>query len=283
MFQSHSVLRRYTPPTCTLEVKASNSPLSRWAGQPVLKNVQFQLSLDDPKLPEQQWITIQGDRTQLEALCEAVTTYIQDFLQSSHERLNREPDSRQETSNVVTFTAPIRQNSVSTVRSPNLDGISLQPGGLLSHHLHLGSLATSESEPVVSLSTLQLFDLANALEEYAADALSLPTLPRSRWLQPSSGWAQIAAVLLIAVGLSTSAIKLLESSPNATSSAPTSSQGASSSDQRIATQLPPAVAEKATPPVISGQTLPSPSPGVSPSPKSGATVTVPKCRPPAHP
>ena len=74
---SYSVLRRYTPPTCALEILAKNSPLSRWAGQTVLKDVRFNLSLDDPKLPPEQWISLRGDRAQLEALQETVQRYVQ--------------------------------------------------------------------------------------------------------------------------------------------------------------------------------------------------------------
>jgi hypothetical protein len=77
------VLRRYTPPTCTLEIKAKNSPLSRWAGQPVLKHLRFELSFDDPRQPEDKRVTIQGDRADLEALYEGVTSYVQNFLQQS--------------------------------------------------------------------------------------------------------------------------------------------------------------------------------------------------------
>lgn len=78
---SNSVLRRYTPPTCSLEIAAKSSPLSRWVGRPVLKQIEFLLNFDDPRLPEDKRVTIQGDKAQLEELREAVTSYVQEFLE----------------------------------------------------------------------------------------------------------------------------------------------------------------------------------------------------------
>ncbi len=60
MARSHSVLRRYTPPTCTLEVIARDSALSRWVGKPVVNDLRFQLSLDDPKLEREDWVVVKA-------------------------------------------------------------------------------------------------------------------------------------------------------------------------------------------------------------------------------
>src|SRR3569832_153401 len=77
------VLRRYTPPTCTLEVAAKSSPLSRWIGKSVLKDLRFELCFDDPRKPEDQRVRIRGDARELENLCDAVNRYVQDFLDLS--------------------------------------------------------------------------------------------------------------------------------------------------------------------------------------------------------
>ncbi|MEM7727604.1 MAG: DUF4335 domain-containing protein, partial [Cyanobacteria bacterium P01_A01_bin.45] len=77
---SNTVLRRYTPPTCTLEVWAENSPLSRWTKKSVLKQLSFELRFDDPRLGEAQKMKIQGDHNQLEALCTTVSNYVQELL-----------------------------------------------------------------------------------------------------------------------------------------------------------------------------------------------------------
>ncbi|UBF24738.1 DUF4335 domain-containing protein [Kovacikia minuta CCNUW1] len=263
---SLSVLRRYTPPTCTLEIMGSQSPLSRWMGQPVLKQLRFQLNLDDPKLPEDKWVTLRGDRAQLDALCEVVTTYVQQFLEGVPELA----DGRGAVSNgspialVPTLTA--QASTLQSVPS-NSAGILLQPRGLLSHELVLGELATEETGSVTHLSALQLFDLANALDEYTTEVVALPTLQpaQSSWLKRSPAWAQIAAVTLVVVGLSTSIAKLWDGSYTAKNAAPTTSQGASSSDQKIATQLPPAAMnEQPAPLALPNQKLP-------PAPPIGST------------
>jgi hypothetical protein len=283
---SYSVLRRYTPPTCTLEILAKSSPLSRWAGQPVLKNVHFRLSLDDPTLSQEEWTVLQGDRVQLDALCEAVTEYVQQFLEQSQDLLR------------TTFAAPADSvvpwnryagtvslansavNRATIAHSAENTGIRMQPRGLLAHDLMLGSLANEESGAVVHLTTLQLFDLANALEDYTSDAIALPNLGRSGWVKGSPAWAQVAAVALVVVGLSTSVLRMMDGAP--TASNPTASQGASSSDQRIATQLPPSVTEKTVPPVSSNQKLPPPPPPTTatlPVKPGLPTVTVPQTVP----
>lgn len=276
MARSHSILRRYTPPTCTLEIIAKNSALSRWAGQPVVNNLQFQLSLDDPKLDREEWITVRGDRMQLAALGEAVSGYVQSFLGATPERVSVIPVEADGA--IATLPPAVAPHASMAPAPPNALSISLQPKGLLNHELHWGDLATAETGAVTQLSTLQLFDLANALDDYATDVLELPERETRGWVKPFPSWAQVAAVVLVAVGLSTSAIRLLDGSGNLTPATPMTSQGASSSDQQIATQLPPAVVEKATPPVASNQKLPLPPPiGASPSPAPGQpSVTTPK-------
>ena len=85
MSLSNPVIRRYTPPTCTLEIWAENSPLSRWTDKTIINDPSFRLQFDDPQLPEAQKIIIQGDHQQLEVLCNIVTTYVQKLLQQSAE------------------------------------------------------------------------------------------------------------------------------------------------------------------------------------------------------
>jgi hypothetical protein len=193
-----SVLRRYTPPTCTLEIAAAGSALSRWTDRTVLKNLRFQLSFDDPKLPPEQQVVITGDRSQLEALCEAVGTYVQALL-------NQPPDK-------VLPYAPLQASTLKRVDQNPADlkvagsdlaataGIHLQPSNLVAHELWLGTLANGESGSAIRLSVLQLFDLANALDTYHAEALALPALSRPAWLNVPTGWARIAAVAVLALG-----------------------------------------------------------------------------------
>jgi hypothetical protein len=198
-----SVLRRYTPPTCTLEIAATGSVLSRWTDRTVLKNLRFQLSFDDPKLPPEQQVTVTGNRLQLEALHEAVEAYVQSVLNQAPNQFNAlliQPAAEQKAggSDAETSKLPSPPSPAATT------GIHLKPKGLLSHDLCLGTLAHQNSqqttEPVVHLTTLQLFDLANALDEYQTEALTLPPLSRPAWLTSPTGWAKIAAVMVLALG-----------------------------------------------------------------------------------
>ncbi|XHX77962.1 MAG: DUF4335 domain-containing protein [Stenomitos frigidus ULC029] len=279
---AHSILRRYTPPTCTLEILAKNSPLSQWVGQPVLKHLRFQLSLDDPKLPQEEWIVLRGDHVQLAALHEAVSTYVQHFLEQSHglDNVHRPSSHTSHTSLVegsIAVLPTASPNQPLTIAATTSKTISLQPRGLLTHTLTLGSLATPDTAPVVSLSALQLFDLANALDDYAAEMVALPDIQRSRQVTPSLRWAQLAAMGLLVVGLSASVAKIIDSSSKPAS--PTVSQGDSNSDQKLAMQMPPAAVESSPPPIGSGQKLPSPPPLDSTVPGSPGLPTFPLASP----
>jgi hypothetical protein len=250
-----TVIRRYTPPTCSLEIAAQQSPLSRWMGKVALKDLRFKLSFDDPRVDEDNWLILRGDRTQLEALNEAVNEYVQSFL-------NQSPTLPGNTATLLAapITAPTAPNPAGTT------GISLVPKGLLSHQLNLGALATETSGASVPLSSTQLADLASALDEYASEAVALPNLTRqSTGLAGLSkpNWAALAAGVLVAVGLGTSLL-------NRSAPTPTTGQ-ASSSDQRMALNQPPSPSPTPLPPGLSPlSTLPSP--GQSPSPIGNTTI-----------
>ncbi len=199
---SNSVIRCYTPPTCTLEVFAQSSPLSRWMGKTVLKHLSFELRFDDPRLPEEHRVPIRGDREQLEALCDAVTSYVQQFLQQSPESFWVSFSGSHESSTAL--GEPELKSSTKTLNSfsTQLPGanIHLEPSSYLTHNLFLGSLANHSSGSVIQLSLLQLFDLASALDEYSTDVMALPTLNSTSSILRFPTWAPIAAVLVLGVG-----------------------------------------------------------------------------------
>lgn len=208
---TNSVIRRYTPPTCTLEVLAQSSSLSRWVGKgrSVLKDLRFELSFDDPRLSEEQKIVIRGDRDQLEALCAAVTNYVQEFLQMSPESFWAKFSKPEDSTNAPDepeSQEPL-QNPASTEtlnsfnkRIPETE-IHIKPNSHLTHNLFLGSLGYQASQPVVQLSLLQLFDLATALDQYSDDILALPNLYQGRSRFAIPGWVPAVAVLVLAIGL----------------------------------------------------------------------------------
>ncbi len=148
---SNSVIRRYTPPTCTLEVLAQDSPLSRWMGKTVLKQLSFELRFDDPRLPEESRLPIRGDRDQLEALCDAVTSYVQEFLHQSPESFwfsfagPQDSSKVADDSQLTDFQPSSLPATTKTLQSfpPHLpqSKIYLEPSSYLSHKLFLGSLA----------------------------------------------------------------------------------------------------------------------------------------------
>ncbi|QHG14627.1 DUF4335 domain-containing protein [Nostoc sp. ATCC 53789] len=199
---SNSVIRRYTPPTCTLEVFAQSSPLSRWMGKTVLKHLSFELRFDDPRLPEEHRVPIRGDREQLEALCDAVTNYVQQFLQQSPESFWVSFSGTQESSTAM--GEPELKSSTKTLNSFSTQfpgaNIRLEPSSYLTHNLFLGSLTNHSSGPVIKLTLLQLFDLASALDEYSTDVMALPTLNSTSSTLRFPAWAPVAAVLVLGIG-----------------------------------------------------------------------------------
>ncbi len=153
MFITNNIIRRYTPPTCILEIQGKSSPLSRFKGNNLVRNLWFQLSFGDAKLPEKARIKICGDRFQLEALCETVSEYVQKFLsQTPWEAKPVKIDLLPET-----LTKPY-----------------LQQKGLLDHELYFSSIAHKKEPKIIKLTSTQLFDLANALDDFARDITLLP-------------------------------------------------------------------------------------------------------------
>ena len=284
-----SVLRRYTPPTCTLEIAATGSALSRWTDRAVLKNLRFQLSLDDPKLPEDKQVLLRGDRTQLEALWGAVMTYVQSQLGQPPELYSAPSSLPGATKNgtVIPFQSPtaianpVGDSSEGERVSDSLEaktGIRLQSRGLVSHDLHLGTLATEQSGAIVPLSALQLFDLANVLDEYHAEALTLPALGRPAWTKSPSHWGSIAAVLLLAIGATTALTKFVtDVSHPQIASAPTSENPAIDGAQgKSSTRLPSPPGLEPLPSALTLQPLPPlPPAGATKSTAPAPTQTVP--------
>ncbi|MBE9030560.1 DUF4335 domain-containing protein [filamentous cyanobacterium LEGE 11480] len=263
-----TVIRRYTPPTCALEIAAQQSPLSRWMGKTALKDLRFKLSFDDPRVSDDEWIVLRGDQTQLEELNETVSNYVQSFL-------NRV------TPNLAASTATIEKDIAAetaiaaTELAAPMTAMAMQPKGLLSHELTLGSLATEQSGEKITFSSTQLSDLSAALDEYSAEATTLPQLQNQKvaWLPnptqwSSPNWAGLAAGMLVFVGLG---VSLANGLGGRSTSSDTASQ-ASSSDQRLAVQ-PPTTTASPTPDPFSTlpplaalpgtTTLPVPSPGAN--------------------
>lgn len=290
MPRSNPVIRRYTPPTCTLEVLAENSPLSKWMNKSVLKQVRFELRLlepqtaaslpDKPHVNEDGSVIIRGDRDQLEALSTAVRDYVQRFIQtppdsfwdiygnkSSSEKTIQDSPGQAESKTVQQKLPSTAVLNNQYLQNPGSQ-IHLQPSNYLSHNLFLGNLSSSQPHPSVKLSLLQLFDLASALDQYSSDVVSLPVLNEQSskgWRIPN--WAPVAAVLAVSVGLTPLTINYV----NNTRRQQTANQVQNDpADQQIALKADPEPTISPTP------TTPLPTlEGLPSVPPPGATVNVP--------
>lgn len=234
------ILRQYTAPTCKLEISANPSALSHWARKLALKNQRFLLKFEDPRVSEDQWTTLRGDRLKLEALTEAVATYVQTFLSQS-KNLERSEDSDDLTGIIL----PEFSNQT----------ISLQPKGLLSHTLHLGPIVSDLSESTITLSSTQLADLASVLDEHSSETLAIPTLNRdTAWMRSPVAWGKIAALSLLSVGVTATVLRQFDPKP-----AP-SLIASQASDQRL---TPPSIPQPTptTPILLPPNILPGIQPG----------------------
>ncbi len=294
MSLSNSVLHRYTPPTCTLQVVAYSSPVSRWLGSKVVKQVQFDLRFDDPRFPADKQISIVGDRDQLEALHTVVTDYIQQLLNLSPESFANlgieTPPTSVPPSPSVDVEGDVWLMPVEELPPATLDGdrgsvaenaqgdaLTLKPATKLSHNLFLGSLATASTGKFVQLSLLQLFDLATALDEYASDLVALPTYSNAQTSSPPLVWANIAAALLLGVGTSVVGLQMFNR--------PNSQQTANNLNNRPKTINSPQVALAPSPfPTISpAGTLPPPPNAITVPTNSGAKTTAQIASPSSNP
>lgn len=258
---SNSVIRRYTPPTCTLEILAPPSALSRWKKRSDPTQLKFQLRFDDPRLPAEQRMSISGSRAQLDALHQAVTSYVQDLVNKSPAEFGAMFSAAQATNDTVdtaaisdTGVTPSQSNAAppnSAIQPPQRQ-IHLQPSKSLSHALSLGTLATPQTGSIIHLSLLQLFDLATALDEYATDVVALPNLKRTLFVYPPA-WASIAAVLVATVGVTTAALQYYSRPVLLTNKSTSTQNSINNPQQQIA--APPTI-----PPLTSLETLPPPPP-----------------------
>ncbi|MEO0837297.1 MAG: DUF4335 domain-containing protein [Cyanobacteria bacterium J06641_2] len=265
---SNPVIRRYTPPTCTLEVLAQSSPLSRWMGKSVLKQVRFNLRFDDPRKPEEELVVVQGDRDQLEILHTAVSGYVQEILQQSPENFWASRVETPKNDNVSQLTAV--EDALNLEGDIKRENIYLQASSNLTHQLFLGSLASQVSGSSIQLSLLQLFDLATALDEYMADVVALPTETqqprRNRFAVPV--WAPVAAVLVLGLGL----MPLTYQYANRLREQNKTAEKIAAADKGISDNT---VSVPSLEPLPTSTSLLTPSPNLSPLPTLGTGLNVP--------
>ncbi|NEQ05370.1 MAG: DUF4335 domain-containing protein, partial [Moorea sp. SIO4E2] len=265
----------------------------------VVKKLRFELRFDDPRKPEEQQVTLRGNAEDLDVLYEAVDGYVQHFLEPSPKQLVASGNSKAvghatrsaevTPLNLLTLPTPQEENATAVPTQQ----IHLQSKGLLSHSLFLGKLANEESGSVLDLSATQLFDLASALDEYAAEVVSLPKLNQPSWKPESSAWMRTAASMLLAVGVTAAVIKLLDK-PQPVEQAKTLTTAQSQTKaldsskigkKRAISKVPPApstpIPTPSVPPRLSPGTKLPPPPPVKPPSLPVRTPPPPPVKPPS--
>lgn len=193
-----SISRQYHPQSCSLEITAQTSPLSRWAKRPILKSVNFLLSFRGLSGQNHEPLEVRGNHEQLQLLSETVTHYVQNRLGQS---LTTSPSCR------IAEPEPEAETQPNTASQ-----LSLHPRSLITHDLVLGPLATNANHQTISLKASQLFDLVSALDDCTAELEVLPvSTPSQRPAIPV--WASSAAVIVLMLGVSTATLQLTQQQP----------------------------------------------------------------------
>jgi hypothetical protein len=290
-----------TQPTCTLQVQATPSPLARWTDRPLVGDLSFRLLLEPPiPLPTSpQAITllkddtspavaspvspaagvaaptlpklacqVEGDGAQLQSLATVVETYVQKMLSGGLVEsapvpaADSTPDSPSE---------PPAEPAKESRKTDDAAEIALQPLGLVSHQLHLGSLQNSSVGKTVTMTATQLFDLTSALSAWSEQMAMLPsTTSRPGFQLPNLPiWLKSTAVAAAVLAASALALQWLQSG------GPSGQIARETAAPRPNTAPPPAVARAPEGPPLdeNPEAVPnsptasnSPSPGASPSP-----------------
>lgn len=206
-----SISRQYHPQSCSLEITAQTSPLSRWARRPIIKSVNFLLSFQGLSGANHEPLEIRGNQEQLQLLSATVTDYVQSLLGQSLATANVHPSSQfgsSQTHDAATTTATDPMDASSTAPEPYLYSRSL-----VAHDLILGPLSTNAEHQTVSLKASQLFDLVSALDDCAAELEMLPldTTPARRPALPV--WASSAAAMVLLLGATTATLQLTQQNP----------------------------------------------------------------------
>ncbi len=243
-----SIIHRFTPPTCTLEITEKKLPFSGWLSSDILPNCQFKLKFDDPRQTTFKQITIQGDRQDLHQLQTVINCYVQMQLQSSFQAKGIET-------------------------TPKLDGINekpyLTPQGLMHHELFFGRLTHDSQLHSLKLSTIQLFDLATALTAYQTETIVSGSKPQALPKIIAFGGG-IAAVALTAIAIIT-VLKPQMQPERATNTQPQSSIKIPELNEITPPSLPDPHQKTATPklrePIASITRLPPPPAVETPKPK----------------
>ena len=159
-FSQLNLVKRYTPPTCILEIYESASLIPFFQINSNSSELNFQLHFDDPRLPQEDQTTLRGDRNLLTQLRKQVDQYISQYIV-----------------NIGVETKLSNENQRSTNQADE-KSISLTSTGLYHHQLIDN---TGAEKKIINLSNTQLFDLANGLAKYHSESDSLFNHRSNSW------------------------------------------------------------------------------------------------------
>ncbi len=239
----------YAVGTCTLRLVGELSPLSQITGRPVLGRSRFYLQVQGgDALREARTLAsramileISGREPQFSALAELVQTYVQNYLNA---------------------------DAIAAGETATQGESSLQPVGLTRHRLTLAR--PPESPRTAELSTLQLSDLADALEQADSNLQILPdaAMPKARRVRPKLPlWLGSVAAVGIAALLGN---QLLTTAPSPVVLSPSESQSTDGSTAQNPANNPPLTQAEPAPttannpatadsaPAAAGEALPAP-------------------------
>lgn len=172
--------RRYTPPTCTLEIYHPQPFWGRWRDQSFPPLFSFQLHFDDPRLAKDDRISIIGDRNLLEKLRIKLQRYVNQYL--NHSTISNEELSSEVPTKLVTDVENV---------------IHFSRQSRYSHLLYYQSFAPHTEIIEVVLNNTQLLDLINALEAFHWDATQVKVIAAKATISPRLGIALFATVTSI--------------------------------------------------------------------------------------
>jgi Domain of unknown function (DUF4335) len=158
--------RQFIHNTCELSIDDKKSPFPAWMKFNKPNPLRFSLSVQDPDRPELEPMRVSGDRNKLEELNQTVEEYVKKLLVSAPlPQLNdgEDQDKLPRTSMGGALESGAINRPIDALKVTD-DQPRIEADGLSRHLFYLGNGADANTT-VMSLSTLQLFDLSSALNE----------------------------------------------------------------------------------------------------------------------
>ncbi len=232
--QTQPQVQTYATPSWSLAIASQSSPLAKWWGKPLAQTLTFTLvfqgethqthpgeiargeiargqtsqgqtsqgqTFQDETNDEPLKLKIKVDQSQLQLLAEVTEDYVEQVLSAPSSVLGesgRSPESLNSGLNHAALES----------RSPQ-GAPSFQSNSLLSHQLRLAGLDPDHSQSAVQLSTTEIFDLAEILNQATQNITVLPSSSAVRLFPKTQrAWTKTAAVAAFAL-ITTGGLALL--------------------------------------------------------------------------